>query len=447
MARVASITIDLHVLAFTLLASLLTAVLFGLVPSIQLSRPNLNLSLKEGGHSSGFYGGRSFRGVLMVSEIALAIVLLVGAGLLLRSFVRLLGVDPGYVADNVLTARIQLTPQYKDKVRRIQFYEQTLDRLSAIPGVMAVGATSHLPLTGYNLGGSLRVEGRPKQEDGKDIAAPIGAVSPDYFRAMGIRLLAGRLFNDRDDSDAPSVAVLSESLARELFPDEDAIGKRLFVAGSGADLSTIIGVVGDIRHKGLDSQIDWAVYLSYRQTPRPSMAVVLRSAVTPTSLAKALREMVREVDPTLPVYQVMTMNERLSNSVSARRLNLTLLGSFAALALILAAIGVYGVISYVVTGRTHEIGIRMALGAQGTDVLKLFLGQGMSLVLIGVGLGLLGALALTRLMTSLLFVVTPDDPLTFASVAMLLSLIALLACYVPARKAANVDPLVALRHE
>ena len=446
MSRVSAITIDLRVLAFTLLISLLTAVLFGLVPSIQSSRPILSLSLKEGGRSSKFQG-RSLRGVLMVSEIALAIVLLVGAGLLLRSFVKLLGVDPGYVADNVLTARIQLTPLYKDKSKRIQFYDQTLQQVAAIPGVTAAGATSHLPLTGYNMGGSLRVEGRARPEDGKDPAAPIGAVSPDYFRAMGIRLLSGRLFNDRDNLDAPSVAVLSESLARGLFPDEDPIGKRLFIAGSGADLSTIIGVVGDIRHKGLDSQIDWAVYLSYRQTPRPSMALVLRTAVNPMSLANALRESVREVDPALPVYQVMTMNERLSNSISARRLNLTLLASFAALALLLAAIGVYGVISYVVTCRTHEIGIRMALGAQRSDVIKLFLRQGMSLVLIGVGLGIFGALALTRLMTSLLFGVTHNDLFTFAAVAMLLSLIALLACYVPARKAAKVDPLVALRHE
>ena len=446
MARVALITIDLRVLTFTLLASLLTAVMFGLLPSLQLSRPNLNLSLKEGGQSGSFHG-RSLRGVLMVSEIALAIVLLVGAGLLLRSFVKLLRVDPGYVADNVLTARVQLTPLYKDKTKRIQFYDQTLQRLAAIPGVTSVGATSHLPLTGYNMGGSLRVEGRARPADGKDPSAPIGAVSPDYFRTMGIRLLAGRLFNDRDNLDAPSVAVLSESLARDLFPGEDPIGKRLFVAGSGADLSTVIGVVGDIRHKGLDSQIDWADYLSYRQTPRPSMALVLRSAVNATSLAKVVRDTVHEVDPALPVYQVMTMNERLSDSVSARRLNLTLLGSFAALALLLAAIGVYGVISYVVTGRTHEIGIRMALGAQRSHVLKLFLRQGMSLVLMGVGLGTLGALALTRLMTSLLFSISPDDPFTFASVATLLSLIALVACYVPARKAARVDPLVALRHE
>jgi putative ABC transport system permease protein len=297
------------------------------------------------------------------------------------------------------------------------------------------------------MGGSLRVEGRPQPDDGKGPAAPIGAVSPDYFRAMGIRLLAGRLFDDRDNRDAPSVVVLSETLARELFRDEDPIGKRLFVAGAAADLSTIIAVVSDIRHQGLDSKIDGAVYVSYRQVPRPSMVLVLHSTVSPVSLAKALRETVREVDPALPIYQVMTMNERLSNSVSDRRLNLTLLGSFAALALLLAIIGVYGVISYVVTGRTHEVGIRMALGAQRADVLALFIRQGMLLVLIGVGLGLVGALALTQLMSTLLFGVAPDDPMTFASGAILLSLTALFACYVPARRAAKVDPLVALRHE
>jgi putative ABC transport system permease protein len=264
---------------------------------------------------------------------------------------------------------------------------------------------------------------------------------------MGIRLIAGRLFNDRDAGDAPSVAVISETVSRELFPGEDPVGKRLFVAGAGADLSTIIGVVGDVRHQGLDKQIDWAVYLSYRQAPRPSMALVLRSKGTPLSLTKTLRDAVHDVDPALPVYQVMTMSDRLSNSVSSQRLNLVLLCSFAALALLLAAIGVYGVISYVVTGRTHEVGIRMALGARRVDVVSLFIKQGMTLVMIGVALGLFGALALTQLMTSLLFGVAPDDPITFSGVAMLLSFIALLACYLPARRAAKVDPLVALRHE
>ena len=262
---------------------------------------------------------------------------------------------------------------------------------------------------------------------------------------MGIGLRAGRLFNDGDTQGAPSVAMLSETLARRLFPNEDPIGKRLSVGGLGAELTTVIGVVSDIRYAGLDGEIEQAVYLSYRQLPRSGMGLVLRGAVEPSSLAPALRNAVREIDPALPVYDVMTMNERLSNSVAPRRFNLLLLGGFAALALLLTGVGVYGVISYVVTGRTREIGIRMALGAQSADVARLFIKQGMALVLLGVALGSLGAFALTRVMTSLLFNVGANDPLTFGGVALLLSLIALLACYLPARRAARIDPLAALR--
>jgi putative ABC transport system permease protein len=446
MARVAAITIDSSVLGFTFLISLFTGLLFGLMPALHFSRPELNVSLKEGGHGSGFQV-RRLRSALMVSEVSLAIVLLVGAGLLIRSFVKLLDVDPGYSAENLLTARLQLPPRYSEKLRRVQFYEQTLQRIAELPGVTAAAATSHLPLGSYNMGGELRVEGHVLQEGEKLPSAPITSVSPDYFRAMGISLRAGRVFNDGDNKDTPSVAVLSETLARQLFSNEDSIGKRLFVPGSGSELTTVIGVVGDIRHQGLDRDVDPAVYLSYRQMPRPSIALVFRTTVDPASLAPALRSAVHDVDPALPVYMVMTMNERISNSVAGRRLNLLLLGSFAALALILAGVGVYGVISYVVTGRTHEIGIRMALGAQKADVLGLFLKQGMALVLLGLGIGLLVAFALSRLMTSLLFGVSAADPITFAGVSFLLSLIALLACYFPARRAARIDPLVALRHE
>ena len=446
MAGVAAITIDLRVLGFTLLITLLTGLLFGLLPAIRLSRPDVNVALKEGGHAQGLHG-RRLRGALMVSEVALAILLLVGAGLLIRSFVKLLDVDPGYRADNLLTARLQLPPRYSEQFRRVQFYEQTLQRLEALPGVQAVGVTSHLPLTNYNLGGNVRVEGRVKPEGEQETSAPIASVNPDYFRAMGIGLRAGRVFTDLDGKGAPSVAVLSEALARELFPDDDPLGKRLVIAAAGGESTTVIGVVQDIRHQGLDQKIDLACYLSFRQTPRPGVALLLRTGGDPRSLTTAVRAAVREVDPALPVFQIMTMNERLSNSVGARRFNLMLLGAFAGLALLLAGVGVYGVISYVVTGRTHEIGIRMALGAQSSDVLGLFIRQGMTLVLLGVGLGLFGAFALTRVMTGLLFAVGAKDPVTFAAVAVLLSLIALLACYIPARRAARVDPLIALRHE
>ncbi|MCW5967925.1 MAG: ABC transporter permease [Blastocatellales bacterium] len=443
MGRLATISIDLSVLGFTLLVTLLTGLFFGLPPALQLSRPDLHVTLKE---NSGGVGvrGRSFRGMLMVSEVALAIILLVGAGLLIRSFIKLTDVDPGYRAENLLTARVALPPRYNEGGRLPQFYDQLLPRLAALPGVASAGATSHLPLTRYNLGGALRVEGRTLQLGERDPMAPIAAVSTDYFRTMNIPLRAGRVFNDGDTEGAPSVAVFSETLARRLFPNEDPIGKRLVVSASGAAMTTIVGVVGDIRHQGLDQEIEQGVYLSYRQTPR-GMSIVLRTTVEPSSLAGALRNAVREIDPALPLYEVMAMNERLSNSVVARRFNLLLLGGFAVLALALAGIGVYGVISYVITQRRREIGIRMALGAQKSDVLRLFVGQGMKLVAIGAAIGLFGAFALTRVMTSLLFDISANDPLTFASVASLLLLVALTACYFPVRRAAKVDPLAALR--
>jgi putative ABC transport system permease protein len=443
MGRVAAITIDLRVLGFTLLITLVTGLLFGFLPALRFSRTDLNVSLKEGGRGGGLHG-RGLRNALMVSEVALAIVLLIGAGLLIRSFAKLLDVDPGYRAENLLTARIALPPRYSDNSQRAQFYERILQRIAALPGVTAVGATSHLPLTSYNMGAQLRVEGRQPREGENPPSAPVARVNPDYFRTMGIALRAGRLINDSDTQDAPGVALLSETLARRLFPDEDPLGKRLSVAGIN---TTVIGVVNDIRYTGLDGEIEQAVYLSYRQLPRSGMALVLRGAVEPSSLAPALRNAVREIDPALPVYDVMTMNERLSNSVAARRFNLLLLGGFAALALLLAGVGVYGVISYVVTQRTHEIGIRMALGAQSADVVRLFIKQGMAMVIFGVALGLIGAFALTRVMKSLLFDVSAIDPLTFACVALLLSLVALAACYLPARRASRIDPLASLRRE
>jgi len=443
LGQLAAITIDWRVLGFTLLISLVTGLLCGLLSALQLSRPDLSSSLKEGGRGNSFHS-RGLRSALMVSEVALAIVLLIGAGLLIRSFVKLLDVNPGYQAENLLTARLVLPPRYRDNSQRVQFYEQVLQRLAALPGVTSVGATSHLPLTGYNMGSTLRVEGRSPQPGEQEPGAPVARVNPDYFRTMGISLRAGRLLNDGDTESAPSVALLSETLARKLFPSADPLGKRLAVGGLNA---TVIGVVSDIRYTGLDGEVEQAVYLSYRQLPRAGMALVLRSPMEPSSLVPALRNALQEIDPALPIYDVMTMNERLSKSVAARRFNLLLLGGFATLALLLAGVGVYGVISYVVTGRTHEVGIRMALGAQSVDVLGLFIKQGMALVLLGVGLGLLAAFALTRVMESLLFGLSATDPLTFATVAFLLLAVALLACYLPARRATKVDPLVAMRYE
>jgi putative ABC transport system permease protein len=443
LGRVAAITIDLNVLGFTSLITLLTGLLFGLLPALKLSRTDLNLTLKETGRGGSFHG-RGLRSALMVSEVALAIVLLVGAGLLVRSFFNLIYVDPGYRADNMLTARISLPPRYRDNSQRVQFYERILQRLAVLPGVTAVGATSHLPLINYNMSSTLRVEGRSPAPGEREPTAPVARVNPDYFRTMGIGLRAGRLIEEGDTQDAPAVALLSETLARRLFPTEDPIGKRLSLGGLGV---TIVGVVGDIRYSGLDGEIEQAVYLSYRQLPRSGMALVLRGVAEPSNLASALRNVVREIDPALPVYEVMTMNERISNSTAERRFILMILGSFAALALLLAGVGVYGVVSYLVTQRTQEVGIRMALGANRADLLLLFIKQGMGIVSLGVAMGLAGALGLTRVMRSLLFGVSATDPLTFVAVALLLSLIALVACYLPARRASRIDPLIALRHE
>jgi predicted permease len=455
-ARLSPINIDLSALGFTSIVSLLTGTLFGLAPAFQLSRlnrpnlpnlPNLNASLKEGGRGHSFQRTR-LRHLLMVMEVALAIVLLAGAGLLMRSFVKVLEVNPGYQPDNLLTAQVSPPALGLQEVRRRNaFYREILQRVSALPGVESAGVISHLPLTDFQLQGWLRLPGRPQWLNLDQPAIPFGVVSEDYFRTMGIPLRAGRVFNERDHSEAQRVVILSESLARRLFPNEDAVGKQVWMPGPGEDMSNVIGIVGDVRHQGLERDVIPQIYLPYMQSELWSADIVIRTTSDPLGLAAAVRNQVLAVDTGAAIYDVLTMERRLATSMSSRRFNLLLLSVFALLALTLAAVGVFSVIAHAVTQRTYEIGIRMALGASPGNILRLFVGQGMTFVAIGIALGLAGAWALTRVMTNLLFGVTATDPLTFAGVALLLSIIALLACYLPARRATKVDPMTSLRFE
>ena len=446
------ITVDLKVLLFTLLVSLLTGLVFGLAPATQATKFNLNETLKEGGRDSaaGSRGNR-IRGALVVSEIALSLILLIGAGLLINSFVRLRNVDPGFKTGNLLTMSVALPAQkYPDQARRVAFYEEMLRRVEALPGVRSAAITSQIPLVKQGDSVGVQIEGRPEPRPGEEIIIVTRVVSPHFLQTMGIQLLRGRTFGDEDKPDSPAVALVSDTMARRYWPGEDPVGKRLCPGRpeKDSDWVTVVGVVNDVRQFGLDVAVKPQMYLTYEQSAYFSPRnLVVSTNVEPTSLAPTLRNTVWEIDRDQPVSNIRTMEDVLSESIARQRFSTLLLGVFGVVALVLAAVGVYGVMSYSVAQRTHEMGIRMALGAQEWDVLKLAVGQALKLVVIGVGVGLAASLALTRVMTSLLFGVSSTDPTTFVIISLVLIGAGVLASYVPARRATKVDPMIALHYE
>jgi putative ABC transport system permease protein len=451
--RLKEVAVDGRVLAFTFAVSLLVGLVFGLVPALQSSRPELNETLKEGGRSAtGGAGRRRVRSLLVVTEVTLSLVLLVGAGLLLKSFFRLRAVNPGFNPENVLTMQLDLTgPNYQKGSQVISFHGRLLERVKALPGVEAAATTSNVPVA--RDAGFARlafaVEGQTPDPADPPVAFYNG-VSPDYFRTMQIAVLRGRVFDERDVRGAQNVAIVNETLARRYLDGSDPVGRRVTLNGDNPkeeDWATVVAVVRDTKPRELAGEPVAEMYMPYAQQPEPNMALMIRTAGSPDAVAAAVRREVLALDPGQPVYSVRTLPAVMSEAVATPRFRTFLLGVFAALALVLALVGIYGVMSYAVTQRTHEFGVRMALGAQGKDVLKLVVGHGMALALAGVLLGLVASFALTRVLAGLLYGVTPTDPLTFACVSLLLVAVALLACYVPARRAARVDPMVALRYE
>jgi putative ABC transport system permease protein len=447
--RLREIGIDWPVLGFTLGTSLLAALLAGIAPLLEANRRNLHESLKDGARSgmSGLRQNRA-RGLLVIAEVALSLILLVGAGLLLQSFVRLQRVDPGFQAQNTLTFRVPLSARrYPEQSQRVAFIDRLIERVRSLPAVTAVGATSALPFIGWNSQGFFRIEGRDTLSGGLAPNADMRTVTHGYFTAMGVPLRRGRLFAETDTATTQLVALVDEKLAGQYWPGEDPVGKRVNTGRPQNPWYTIVGVVGHVKHSQLNAESKGALYYLYSQKGDVMITIVARTSNAPEQLAGVVQREVSAIDKDTPVYEFKTMNERLMDSITPQRMAAYLAPVFAGVALLLAMLGIYGVMSYSVGQRTREIGVRMALGAQAGDALKHVLWQGMMLTLAGAVLGLLGALALTRLMSNLLFEVSATDLLTFASVPPLLITVSLLACYIPARRASRVDPIVALRSE
>ena len=447
--QLSRVGLDQTVLLFTLAIAAATSLLCGLLPAWQSAKTDLQTALKAGGRLTAGTGREGIRNALLIAEVSLSLVLLVGAGLMVRSMYNLLNVDLGFNGENLLTMRVRLSEgKYNPDMRRL-FYDECVARVAAVPGVRDAALTMSLPIRGSSWGRVFIASDQPVPSRADLPRSDNIPVSRNYFETMGIQLLRGRSFSATDTQESAPVVVINETLALGIWPGEDPIGKRLKQSypENDAPWREVIGVVKDIKLNGVDRAISMQTYLPYAQEPRPSVGLVVRTHDNPLAVAASVEQAIHSIDNDLAVYSIWTMDQLLGNSLAQRRLILVLLASFAALALVLAAVGVYGVVSYAVRHRTHEFGIRMALGAQAFDVLRLILGQGLKLAVLGIALGLVAAWALTRFLESLLFGVRPTDPLTFGGLAAALLCIALLACWVPARRATKVDPMVALRHE
>jgi putative ABC transport system permease protein len=451
--RLDQVQLDWQVLAFTLLLSLVTCLLFGMVPAWQATKPDLQPTLEHGVRTSGPGTGQRFRQLLVVFQVSMAVMLVIAAGLLIKSFWRLRQADPGFTSNNVLSAHVTLAPQYHKPLKTNDFYNQLIERISVLPDVDAVAIAYDHPLES-NMVDDFKIEGRTESESGRPASANFQPVSWDYFRTVGMTIISGRPFTQQDDQDHSGVAIVNEAFARQYLPQGKALGQRIQPVlpaqiWNNERLTSfeVVGIVRNVKSAGWNAESEPTYYLPATQAPFQAMTILVRTRNDPATLVSALRNAVQTIDPTQPVTNIRTLDQIVSDSIAQPRLNMLLMGLFGGLALILAAVGIYGLMSYSVTERTREIGTRMALGAQVLDVLRLVLKQGMTLALIGEVIGLVGAFALTRVIRGLLFGVAPTDAMTFIAVAAVLTSVALLACYFPARRAAKVDPLVALRHQ
>jgi putative ABC transport system permease protein len=452
--RLDEVQIDVPVLTFTVVVSIVTALVFSLLPALKASRPDINDVLKAGAKTATSSGSSQFwRDSLVVAEVGLGLVLLIGAGLMMRSFASLTNVHPGFDPNNVLTARITLSgPAYEDPQARKRYVSQTLERLKALPGVESAALVAPMPFSGAEIGGDFRFEGHAPPEPGREPAANVRNVTSEYFQTIRIPLLKGRYFSDQDQRSDVGTAIVNETFVKRYFANEDPIGQRIRELGVNQNEGDpkqyeIVGVVGDVHHNSLIRPAVPELYLPQQQNSWPWGNFLVRTTNDPSALTRSFTDAIRASDKSVPVTRVAPLTDAISETISQPRFYALLFGLFAATGLLLTMTGIYSVISYTVSHHTREIGIRMALGAQGSDVLKLIVGKGLVLTLIGVGVGLLGAFGITRVMRTLLFGISATDWMTFTAVAMLLTVVSLLATLIPALRAIKVDPLVALRYE